>query len=84
MWNEKAGRKANRSVFCMVEKRCNANSNHCSITDLLSKIYMVIQTFALMLEQETLFPFRSCAIVDYPVADNTLGEVTSKSGTPKK
>lgn len=63
--------KPTDSVFCG-RKRCNANSNHCSITDLLSKIYMVMQTFALMLEQETVFPFRSCTIVDYPVADNTL------------
>lgn len=63
--------KPTDSVFCG-RKRCNANSNHCSITDLLSKIYNVIQTFVLMLEQETLFPFRFRAIVDYPVADNTL------------
>lgn len=33
--------KRSQQIQCStVEKRCNANSNHCSITDLLSKIYM--------------------------------------------
>lgn len=68
MKGNERGQKINCSY---VEKRGNAISDQYYGTGLLSKIYMMIRTFALMVEPEVASPVRSWAAAYCPMADNT-------------